>query len=150
MVTVKEVVLERSFPVGPKFEMQKIRVTLDSMDGVDDLLQILDNIVNSYHNKNGIPEELKLKVSSNTIKESSVVKDAAPKDNTQRISEVTEVIPEEFKGLVKLVYVASDQRVCVQFKYVPPSEFKILADFMKDTLKAEYISAGKETYWKLP
>ena len=158
MVNVKEVVLERSFPVGPKFEMQKIRMTIlttlnDPVSGIISLCRVLDQIVAGYHKQRGNKP-----VSAEPAKKEAIY-DNLPKEpipqgiykddttNTERIKKVQDMLPDEFASYNLQVYIQND-KICIK-KYLPPKDYAIVSKFM-ESIDAVHISAGSETRWELP
>ena len=145
-MNVKEVTLERSFPVGPKFEMQRIVYTVvleeeeNRLEVVEKLCRELDAVVSDYAGvespglKAKVIEPVKIEPTKITVG-----------DNTQRIRDVKDLIPNEFRDLVKSVYV-TDDRVYVEFKFT--KAWEPLRDFMQDVLKAKY--SKEERRWRLP
>ena len=70
-------------------------------------------------------------------------------DNTQRIRNVQELVPEEMKNWIKQVYIM-DNRVCVKANFLKLPDYTILAKFMDESLGAKRITDGKESRWELP
>ena len=112
--------------------IQTIREAVDEIEQLINKLPApltLDPIKVSYAKETGQPE--------------------VPKDNTQRIRDVRELVPEEMKKWIKQVYIM-DNRVCVKANFLKLPDYTILAKFMDESLGAKRITDGKESRWELP
>ena len=169
-MNVKEVIMESSFPTvpqeGKKFEMKRITYKIE-LEPEENRLEVLSKLSREQDAiKDGCQgkDTPKYQVSDVTVVQENkdfrgkvltedvlvtLTQEQEPKDNTQRIRDVKNLIPVEMEKWIKSVYIVDD-RVCVKANYLKLTDYTILAKFMDESLGAKRITDGKESRWELP
>ena len=146
MVEIKEVNMSKKFNLG-NYEMIEIGVagSVSRGESVGDALGNLEKAIEHYF------------VHQRTQKKRQSVKVEAPKppvnekqqDEKSRIAKAKDDLPSQYQN--KLYVHVADGKVCISpLSYLGTELFAEISDFIRNEMGGEYVSAGKESHWKLP
>jgi hypothetical protein len=118
----------------------------DILRRLDDLINILKIILNDLSD---ISKTLRVHVSSKIEETPSLKLSVGQAQRLKTIDEIQRVFPQDLLGLL-LFEVTEDYIIVKPRQYLGSENFARIASIVRDQLKGEYVSHGKESHFRIP
>jgi len=118
----------------------------DILRRLDDLINILKIILNYLSD---ISKTLRVHVSSKIEETPSLKLSVGQAQRLKTIDEIQRVFPQDLLGLL-LFEVTEDYIIVKPRQYLGSENFARIASIVRDQLKGEYVSHGKESHFRIP
>ena len=125
----------------------------DSMNGeskIDDILRRIDELIGILKIiSDDLAEISKSLKATATLKEIPEVTPLTQTRQMQTINDVQKIFPRDLAGM--LYFEETDEYILIRPRqYLGPENFAKIASIVRDQLGGEYVSAGRESHFRIP